>query len=367
MDFPLEANQFGVGLAPSVEQLEALRYAIDEVVNGDSRDVPIETLAREGFRVQGCWAVPIPPTKSPTSLAIDELHWRRVSGAWADPSVSFEVATSFTKRDVAVPREVLIQLVIRLRALRDEILAGKREGRIDDTPVPPPRQLTPELEEYERLRTFSRADADAYAAELYAHRAEQAVGEQIARPDQTGSSSMQVDDDTLREIAALADDVDRLDAEASRSDEPYADEQLDARLVAKRSRLLLELEVAGVLGSAERGRLERLGLAKLVAYSDAAVAMDHYLDSPGYARLVKQPRVTRLVDSCVSLDWFRVPSGYVPDGVAPDDWLALCEANFRANERPRAGSVFVRLEGKFHRLMFRTELDKPRLYRAVLA
>jgi hypothetical protein len=178
---------------------------------------------------------------------------------------------------------------------------------------------------------------------------------------------MRVDDDTLREIAALADEVDRRDAEASRGDEPYADEQLDAKLVARRSRLLLDLEVAGVLGPAERDRLATLGLTQLVAYSDAAVAMDRYLDSPGYARLVKQPRVTRLLDSCVSLDWFRVPSGYVPDGVAADDWLALCEANFRANERPRAGSVFVRLEGKFHRLMFRTELNKPRLYRGVLA
>jgi hypothetical protein len=138
-------------------------------------------------------------------------------------------------------------------------------------------------------------------------------------------------------------------------------------LVARRSRLLLELEVADVLGAAERDRLVALGLGKLVSYSDAAVAMERYLDSPGYARLVKQPRPARIVDSLVSLDWFRVPSGYVPDGVDPDDWLALCEVNFRANERPRAGSTFVRLEGKFHRLMFRTELGRPRLYRAVLA
>ncbi|HEX3766572.1 MAG TPA: hypothetical protein VHW23_48090 [Kofleriaceae bacterium] len=82
---------------------------------------------------------------------------------------------------------------------------------------------------------------------------------------------------------------------------------------------------------------------------------------------VKQPRPARLVDAHVSLDWFRVPSGYVPGGVAADDWLALCEVNFRARERPRAGSVFARLEGTFHRLLFRTELGRPRLYRAVLA
>jgi hypothetical protein len=178
---------------------------------------------------------------------------------------------------------------------------------------------------------------------------------------------MHVEDDALRELAALADEVDRLDAEASRGAEPYADEQLDARLVARRGRLLLELEVAGVLDPGGRDRLATRGLTSLVGYSDAAVAMDRYLGSPGYARLVKQPRAARLLDSRVSLDWFRLPSGYVPGGVDPDDWLALCEANFRAQERPRAGSVFVRLEGTFHRLLFRTELNRPRLYRAVLA
>ena len=178
---------------------------------------------------------------------------------------------------------------------------------------------------------------------------------------------MHVEDDALREIAALAELVDQLDAEASKSAEPYADAKLDATLVAKRSRLLLELEVAGVLGGGERERLAKLGLAKLVAYSDAAVAMDRYLDSPGYARLVKQPRVTRIVYSVVSLDWFRVPSGYVPQGVDSYDWLALCETNVRANACTGAGSVFVRLEGKFHRLLYRTELSASRLYRAVLA
>jgi hypothetical protein len=52
--FPLEANRFGAGLEESVEELEALRYAADQMVNGDARDVPIEVLARDGFRVQGC-------------------------------------------------------------------------------------------------------------------------------------------------------------------------------------------------------------------------------------------------------------------------------------------------------------------------
>jgi hypothetical protein len=170
VDLPLNASHLRVGLEKSVEELEALRYALDEMVNGDSRDVPIETLARVGFRVQGCWAVPVPSTRSVSGLAMDLLHWRRLSGSWPDPEDAFEVATSFTRRDVVVPRHVLIDLVSRLRALRDEILAGKREGRIDDAPVPPMRLLTPDLEEYEQLRTFSPDDAYTCAAELYARR-----------------------------------------------------------------------------------------------------------------------------------------------------------------------------------------------------
>jgi hypothetical protein len=176
---------------------------------------------------------------------------------------------------------------------------------------------------------------------------------------------MRVEDDQLRDFEELAKLVDRLDVEASAGGEPYANVELDATLVAKRDRLLIELEVADVLGGSERARLVQLGLTTLIGYCDAAVEMDRYLDTPGYARLVKKPRVTRLLDSLVSLDWFRKPSGYVPAGVDSDDWLALCETNFRAHERPRAGSSFVRLEGSFHRLMFRTELTHPRLYRAL--
>ena len=72
-------------------------------------------------------------------------------------------------------------------------------------------------------------------------------------------------------------------------------------------------------------------------------------------------------DIRVSLDWFRQPSGYVPADVQELDWLALCEANFVANERPRAGRLYVRLEGAFHQLLFRTELGLQKLYRASLA
>lgn len=170
VNFPLEANQFGVGLASSAEQLEALRYAIDEMVNGDSREVPLETLSRQGFRVQELRAVPVAPASSLGSLADGPINWRRLSGSWPDLADAFLVRAGFLQRDLVVPRHVLIELVSRLRALRSEILVGKREARIDETEVPPLRPLTPELEEYETLRKDSPDEAYAYAGALYERR-----------------------------------------------------------------------------------------------------------------------------------------------------------------------------------------------------
>lgn len=104
------------------------------------------------------------------SLADGPLNWRRLSGSWPDLADAFLVRAGFLQRDLVVPRRVLIELVSQLRALRGEILAGKREGRIDETEVPPLCPLTPELEEYETLRRESPDDAYAYADALYQRR-----------------------------------------------------------------------------------------------------------------------------------------------------------------------------------------------------
>jgi hypothetical protein len=173
--------------------------------------------------------------------------------------------------------------------------------------------------------------------------------------------------DELRELENRAAEVEALDKKALASDPPYADEELDAKASAKRSRLLLELESAELLPGSADGLRRLKGYPLIAGYANAAAALDRYLDSPGYKRLVKVPRVTRLLDSRISLDWFRVPTNYVPKGATADDWLALCDLHFRDNEYSRSGSFFARLEGKLHRLDYRTELSKPRLYRAELA
>ena len=168
--FPLEASELGVGLASSVEELEALRYVLDEIVNGGSRNVPLETLAREGFGVQELSSRPISPAASPRSLWDGPINWRRLSGKWPDLADAHIVSAGFVRRALAIPRPVLISLATQLRTLRDEILSGKREGRVDDEKIPPPRALTPELEQHEALRKKSSDEAQAYREKLYARR-----------------------------------------------------------------------------------------------------------------------------------------------------------------------------------------------------
>lgn len=172
----------------------------------------------------------------------------------------------------------------------------------------------------------------------------------------------------LLEMEQMADAVDLLDAQARVGAEPYADEELDATLVAKRMRLLIELEVGGVLApelTATRDRLVALRLPQLLGYHDAAREMTRYFAAPGRARLVGTPVPERINDARVSLDWFRKSNGYTPAGVDPLDWLALCETNFLANERARAGRVIIKLQGAYHQLWFRTEVGPlSKLYRA---
>jgi hypothetical protein len=170
VDFALDASHLGVGLEESVEELEALRYAIDEMVNGDSWDVPIGTLARKGFHVQELSALPIMPGCPLGNLGDGPINWRRLSDSWPDLGDAFIVRAGFISRELVVPRPVLIELIMRLRALRDEVLQGKREGRVDDAKVPPLRPLTPELEEHELLRRKSYERAQAYREERYARR-----------------------------------------------------------------------------------------------------------------------------------------------------------------------------------------------------
>ena len=169
VSFPLMATPEEVTVLSSGRDdiFAALRVLAGMMACGD---VSLDELARTGFREQEVHAVPIRASQSVDTLLDGMINWRRLSGGWPALESSFEVDTGVTRRALVIPRDVLFELIAELRTLRSEVLAGRRQGKIDDTPVPPRRPLTPELEEYERLRSISMEDAWAFGKDLYARR-----------------------------------------------------------------------------------------------------------------------------------------------------------------------------------------------------
>lgn len=165
-----------------------------------------------------------------------------------------------------------------------------------------------------------------------------------------------VSDGVLAELEKLALEVDALEAGSD-------DDRI--RAGAKRQRLLIELDVGGLLTGKPASGDRLAGHPTLRGYHDACVQMASYHASAARIRLVGKVIPIKPTEGHVSLDWFRTPSGYTPAGVSAHDWLALCEANFLAPMPTGTGTRFVRLEGKIHVLSYRIEATaEPRLWRA---
>jgi hypothetical protein len=129
-----------------------------------------EDLSRDGFHVQELSLMPVDPTDSMRAHWDGPISWLRLTGQWPDLSDAFIARAGFADRALVIPRSVLFELVLQMRVIREQILTGKREGRVDDTPLPPLPPLTPDLEEHERLRGYSSEEAQAYREKLYARR-----------------------------------------------------------------------------------------------------------------------------------------------------------------------------------------------------
>ncbi len=164
-------------------------------------------------------------------------------------------------------------------------------------------------------------------------------------------------DPTLDALEDLAREVDRLAA--------ASDAASIARASARRQRLLIELDVAGLLTGEPEIGARVAHHPTLRGYHDACVALADYHASAARKRWLEGSVPAGPQQARVSLDWFRTPSPYVPPGVLPHAWLALCERNFIDPLPQGTGTRFVRLEGALHALHFRTEVDRePRLWRA---
>jgi hypothetical protein len=168
--FPLRATPLGVDIAEHSEELIALGSAMNFLVAGRGRDIPLKTIAREGFCQQALWMELVDPVEGGRYLDDGPINGRRLSGHWPDLSDSFYIRADFAKRQLVIPRPVVMQLVERLRMLRAQVLDGSRVGQLDHVPVPPPPPLTPEFEKYERLPAKASRRAEALREELYARR-----------------------------------------------------------------------------------------------------------------------------------------------------------------------------------------------------
>lgn len=309
-------------------------------------------------------------------------NWTRLAGRQPDLDDAYFVGTTWIREALVMPRHTLIRLVEQVGALEDAVAAHQLEARITGVPEAGPVKPPPEVED--EVPGDEDSDGDGGGPVEYdTGREDESTRVEPGAPvnshfeDAAAASRPQVPrigaDGTLHDIEALAGQVDELDLAARQGERLYADVESSAATAARRHRLLLELEVAGLLEPAlageARATLSRLGLSRALAYHDAAQAMAQYLASPERAARFPGAPVPNVTAAHVSLDWFRTPSGYRPDGVTEYEWLALCEKNFvRPLPSSSAGERFVRLCGAMHQLLYRAEVGPaPCLWRALRA
>lgn len=361
--------------------LNALSYVTGHLVARTGSARVAELIQRQSLRHQALSASFIGPDER-DDLGDGVVNWTQLAGRPPDLADAYFVGTTWISQALVMPRGTLIRLVEQVGALEDAVAAHRLEARITGAPEAGPVNPPPEVE---RVAIEPDGDDGGDAVEHGSGGANPLIriehGAVVnGRSDGAAAASRMFPaptrigaDDTLRDIEVLAAQVDDLDAAARQGEEPYANVERSAAAAARRHRLFLEFEVAGLLEPALAGEagtaLARLGLTRALGYHDAAHALARYLASPERAARFPAGPLPSVTAARVSLDWFRTPSGYRPDGVDEHAWLALCEKNF-ASPLPSssAGRRFVRLYGAMHELQYRAEVGPaPCLWRAVRA
>jgi hypothetical protein len=391
--FPLVVAGGHVRIAddPRFPGLNALSYVAGHLIARTGSARVAELAERQSLRHQALSASVVEPDNR-DDLGDGVENWTRLAGRPPDLDDAYFVGTTWIAQSLVMPRDTLIRLVEQVGALEDAVAAHQLEARINGVPEAGPVNPPPEADDEDTGEIEGEDEAaDESDAGDGGDTAEHGTGPNP--PIQVGPGAIVNDrsdsavaasrtslaptriatDDTLHDIEILAGQVDDLDAAARESEEPYASVERSAAVAARRHRLFLELEVAGLLEPAlageARAALSRLGLPRALGYHDAAQAMARYLASPTRARRFPGEPVPSVTAARVSLDWFRTPSGYRPDGVTEEEWLALCEKNFaRPLPSSSAGRRFVRLCGAMHQLLYRAEVGPaPCLWRALPA
>lgn len=144
-------------------------------------------------------------------------------------------------------------------------------------------------------------------------------------------------------------------------------------LNGQRARLLSDLNRENLLTGENRVAVREC--PTLTTYCEAAGKLGDYLSSLSRESMFPHQEPPQPGNAVVSLDWFRFPSGYLPDrSEAPGhkmqmwDWLARCERAFVAEKPQGTGTRYVPFAGEMHALHYRQEDGQtPRLWRVVPA
>lgn len=333
VEFPLEASASGVRLAVVTPALDALQLVLARLSNPGSSSQERDVFARgEDFAVPNLSARRIAATAPDAAPAI--ARWRAFAGREPGDEL-YLISASFAPEPLAVPRATMAELIAELWRLCEAV----RAGQLEPAPARPAAAPAP-----------------------------------IAAAPAPIAARAPADDDVLLELEGAAALLDQLDPEDTLRPNP-PDEARDALTSARRRTILLGLRTAGLLGAdpTERAALRRRLVATqrptLLGYLDAATALRAYASSAERDAALP-PFGDDLLQSAISLDWFRKGPPTGPAELSPARWLARCEAAFlRARPvGPRAGRTFTQIGGAGVWLHHRRDLGPHvSLWRAELA
>lgn len=306
----LEPTPDGPLLSTKDPRVEPLARVVNSSVTSGGQLMQLTDYLERGEElvVQGLY-VAHPDPKEDLSEA-REL-WRELTGSEPGED-SYMVGTTFTPRDIIVPRKVLLEIISTLQALRQQGAAT--------SPTEPD-------------------DNDQQATQN--------------QPESDLETDTQVDEDWLRELEERAVTLATLEQDEQT-------QETVATASAKRRFLLVELDEVGLLSESRfqelHQRLEQLHLPMLIAYHTAAMQLNAYFRSPERKRYFPDVDTQPILHAPVSLDWFRlhVPA---PEAYSPYDWLAFCESVFRMNDNytEGEGEVYTQLGNQWYRLRWRKD------------
>ena len=385
VSFPLAVTASSAHLATSVPALQALQVVLVQLCDANAPAAVRECFARgEDFVVRELAAVRMKAHDADASAGL--AQWRafaRSADTTTADSDIYLVSASFVRTALAVPCAILVQLAAELVRLNDGLRAGTITAQLEppdpaDAPGAqplaggPPSAATLD-DDGDDDSDDDSDDDDSHDDDDESHDDGPSPAHGSAAPQAPAAAEAPLpalpalpslpSDELLRQLENEAAMLDQLDPEDTlRPGLPS--EELDALTAARRRTVLLGLRVAGLLHEAAdspelRHRLASAGLSTLTGYLDAAAALRAYLRSPGRARFFRgAAQVADLLTSAVSLDWFRKDASITPPGVSPDEWLALCEANFVRSRPPgpRGGRTYVKLEGRGVWIHFRADV-----------